>query len=985
MIQKIKKHQRLLLVILVVICMGIILIGGVRYIWTLRKNLQNQAIQNVMTVTIQQQQAFDNFISGDQERLHSYAEYFSNNDHANAAEIQRQLTMFDDIDAIYSVICLDEGWFCSNTTEEIRTVDEENLNRYRSLTGRGVRDSYIGLFSGNPKFGYYESFTFKNGHKGLIQKSYDRTKVSETFSLSFYNNQGLAYVVNEDGEILLRSIGMISDHLYENIFDIVADIYGQQADINHFAESLKNHETGSMIFNGDRGAYVYSYAPMQNVTGWYLVSIVPVNAITEETNHMLHDSQMALGFLILILIICAVLVLLMWSAHKDIEAKEQAAEYQAQLFDIFATHLSLNTDDLYMLIDHETEILEYVSPNAERVLGVNSRQIIDALEASDMSIAPEESKAYYEKVKALAPGEAAPPRSVERIISKTGERKYFLENAYCVSLQGRTKRVVYISDRTKERQAQNSLSEALQMAQTANAAKSAFLSSVSHDIRTPMNAIIGFLTLMRDEADNPKMVVEYAQRIDAASQHLLGLINDVLDMNKIESGNATLNITEMNLAEVIDEINTIIRPQTNNKNQTFDIYVSHLTYEHLLGDKLRVNQILINLLSNAVKYTPEHGTVRMRVEELPQVVDDYSRIRFTISDNGMGMSDDYLKVIFDPFTREDNEAIHQIQGTGLGMAITKSLVDLMGGSIQVESKLNEGSTFIVELELRIQEQEDDPKFWTDHKITRMIVADDEEDVCRIIVKAMSRTGVIADYATDGETAIQMMRSSREAGKPYDLILLDWKMPNLNGLETARLIRKNYSENIPIVLLTAYDWSEIELEAREIGIDHFMPKPFFMSTFKQAIRRVMGNHKKTPTSQTSAVKDKHILVVDDIEPNRIVLVKILTTQGANCDTANNGEEAVMKFEASKPGDYDLILMDVQMPVMDGYTATKMIRSSSHPSAKTIPIIAMTANAFVEDVRNAIDSGMDAHIAKPVQRDKLNATIQQVLEKAEERAL
>jgi len=532
----------------------------------------------------------------------------------------------------------------------------------------------------------------------------------------------------------------------------------------------------------------------------------------------------------------------------------------------------------------------------------------------------------------------------------------------------------------KEQEQKEILKDALHMAQAASEAKTSFLSSVSHDIRTPMNAIIGFLALMKDEAENPDMVRQYIQRIDAASKHLLGLINDVLDMNKIESGSTTLNLAEMNLAEVIEEINTIIRPQAKAKNQTFDIFASHLNFEHLVGDKMRINQILINLLSNSVKYTPENGHIEMRVEELPQVVNNYSRIRFTVSDNGRGMSEDYLKVIFDPFTREETKASREIQGTGLGMAITKNLVDLMGGAIHVESRLGEGSTFTVELELHIQEKEDDPGFWNEHKVSRMIVTDDDEEVCHGIVRAMSRAGVETDYATDGETAVRMMREHREAGNPYDLILLDWKMPALDGLETARLIRKNYSEKIPILLLTAYDWSDIEAEAVEIGIDHFLPKPFFMSTFKGAVRRIMDGHRNNEVGgQSDVVRDKHILVVDDVEINRIILVEILSALGAVCDEAENGQEAVETFEKSQPGDYDLILMDVQMPVMDGYAASRAIRSSSHPSAQTVPIIAITANAFVDDVRDAIDSGMDAHIAKPIQVDNMKSTIQQVLEK------
>ncbi len=987
MMKKIKKHQRMLLVILIVICMGIILTGGVYYVETLRNNLQNQAIQNVMTVTMQQQQAFDNFTSGDRERLHSFAQYFSRRTSDSVEEIEEMLDLFYEVDADYTVVNLDTGLSCSNKTEEAFQMPEDRMAAIQStLSSDDDNGQDAGLFCNDTLFGYYECFTFSDGVPALIQKGYERQVVSETFSLSFYNDQGLAYVVNQEGDILLRSLDMIKDELHDNIFDIVFEVYGQQADVDTFTKALRARETGSTIFTGEQGAYVYTYVPVKSVEECYLVSIVPVEAIAEEADRILMNSQMTLGFLMLVLIICIVFVVLIWRTNKEIKDKDQAIDYQSQLFNIFSVYLSQNMNDVYMMLDQETDEVEYVSPNVERVFGVGPEDVVSALRAEDLAGDPEATEAHYAEVSALTPGQSVKPRSTERINPKTGEHKYFLESAYCALIQGKSKRMVYISDRTKERQDQNNLAEALHMAQAANDAKSAFLSSVSHDIRTPMNAIIGFLALMRDEADNPGMVMEYTQRIDAASQHLLGLINDVLDMNKIESGSATLSISEMNLAEVIDEINTIIRPQTRAKNQIFDIFVSHMNYEHLLGDKLRINQILINLLSNAVKYTPENGTVQMRVEELSQVVNDYSRIRFTVSDNGLGMSEDYLKVIFDPFTREETRITHEIQGTGLGMPITKSLVDLMGGTIHVESEPNKGSTFVVELELRIQERENDSKFWAEHKVTRMIVADDDEEVCHNIVKTMSQTGVITDYSTDGENAIQMMRSAREAGHPYDLILLDWKMPNLNGLETARLIRKNYPDKIPILLLTAYDWSEIEQEAMEIGVNHFMPKPFFMSTFKGAIRRVMGSLKKDEGRQSDVVQGKHILVVDDIEVNRIILVKILSSLGAGCDIAGNGQEAVEKFESSKPGEYDLILMDVQMPVMDGYTATKTIRGSGHPSARTVPIIAMTANAFVDDVRDAIDSGMDAHIAKPVQIDKLKSTIQQVwdsrLEQAEE---
>jgi Signal transduction histidine kinase len=500
-----------------------------------------------------------------------------------------------------------------------------------------------------------------------------------------------------------------------------------------------------------------------------------------------------------------------------------------------------------------------------------------------------------------------------------------------------------------------------------------------------MNAIMGLVTLLSQEADNPERVLEYTQRINAASQHLLGLINDVLDMNKIEGGNATLNISEVNMAEVIEELNVIIRPQSKAKDQNFRIFASSFTHERLLGDKLRINQVLINILSNAVKYTQEGGCIELNVCELPGVTEGYSRVEFVIRDNGQGMSPEYLEVIFQPFTREEGSATREIQGTGLGMAITKSLVDLMGGSIEVESELGAGTTFTLDLDLRnCEDDEDDLAFWERHGVRRMLVADDDEYVCQNIVKAMKHTGVDIRYTTSGKKVVEMMRTARERGEPYDVMILDWKMPGFDGMETARLIRKNYPVKIPILFFTSFDWSEIEEEALEVGVNNFLTKPFFMHSFKEAVERLMDSGKdkleRTDSQAESVFAGKHILVVDDIEVNRLILVKILESLGASvCDIAKDGQEAVDMFNSSSAGEYDVIFMDVQMPVLDGYGATRAIRVSGHPSAKSVPIIAMTANAFMDDIRDALESGMDAHVSKPVVVDQLKSTFQEVLER------
>ena len=660
--------------------------------------------------------------------------------------------------------------------------------------------------------------------------------------------------------------------------------------------------------------------------------------------------------------------------------KDRELRHQQQMLDIFSTFLADKVDDVYMMMDATGTKIEFITPNVERVLGVSYHEILSdpsrighAKYFSGWEIG---SKGLSE----LEPGMSLEPMETERIHQKTGEPGRFQESVYCVELQGAKKIIVYISDRTREWKSRSALAEALKMAEVASKAKSTFLSSVSHDIRTPMNAIMGLVTLLQEEADNPPHVLEYTQKISAASQHLLGLINDVLDMNKIESGSAVLNISDITLAELIDELNTIIRPQTNAKNQTFEIHTAALVNEHVLGDRTRISQIMINILSNAVKYTQSGGRIVMWVEELPQAEKNYSRIRFTVSDNGQGMSKEYQQIIFDPFTRDQEIVWNQMQGTGLGMSITKRLVDLMGGTIHVESALGKGSTFTVELELRIQEQENDPAFWDKHRLSRMIVVDDDEVICQSIVKKMGGTGVVTHYATEGAKAVEEICNARKNGTPYDLVLLDWKMPGQDGMETARRIREEYSGHPPLLLFTAYDWAEIKEDALHAGIEHFLPKPFFLSNFKDTLRR-MGKEKGIPDLQDGgdAIAGKKFLVVDDIEVNRMILVKILKTLGADCDEAVDGQDALERFTASWPGEYDTILMDIQMPHLNGYDATRAIRASGHPAAQSVAIIAMSANAFIDDIRKSLESGMDAHIPKPVVVNQLKQTIREVLEK------
>lgn len=538
-------------------------------------------------------------------------------------------------------------------------------------------------------------------------------------------------------------------------------------------------------------------------------------------------------------------------------------------------------------------------------------------------------------------------------------------------------------EREYEREQHNKqLTEALQAAQVASNSKTTFLSNMSHDIRTPMNAILGFTTLLSKDADNPMKVREYTNKITASGQHLLSLINDVLDVSKIESGKAVLTIGEFTLNNMVSSVDAIIRPMAKSRKQTFDVTVTGIRNERLIGDETRLNQILINLLSNSVKYTPEGGNIWLRIIGLEQRSSQYEHIRIEVEDNGYGMTPEYLEVIFDAFTRAENSTTNKVQGTGLGMAITKSIVELMGGTIEVSSEVDKGSLFTVELELRIPDERTDEQFWQESGIQRILSIDDDKDIGENIQTLMRDTGIQVDLALDGEAALGQIRTAYEQDNRYGVILLDWKMPDMNGIEMARQIRSLVSDDTLIFSLTAYDWEGIQEEAVHAGVDGFLTKPFFVSAFKEKLLELQNiSVSEEDEIEDTTMEGCHFLVVEDNEINSEILREFLTVENATCEVAENGQEALEVFTASEPGRFDAIFMDVQMPVMNGYAATKAIRALERDDAKTIPIIAMTANAFAEDVKDAKDAGMNEHIAKPINMETVKRTLGKYLKKEE----
>ena len=539
-------------------------------------------------------------------------------------------------------------------------------------------------------------------------------------------------------------------------------------------------------------------------------------------------------------------------------------------------------------------------------------------------------------------------------------------------------------EREAEREIHNKqLAEALQAAQIASKSKTTFLSNMSHDIRTPMNAILGFTTLLAKDADNPAKVRDYTKKITSSGQHLLSLINDVLDVSKIESGKVVLTTGEFTLSSLVSSVDAIIRPMAKEKAQNFYVSVTDIKHEYLVGDETRINQILINLLSNSVKYTQERGSIWFRIIGVEQRSGQFEHIRIEVEDNGYGMTPEYLETIFDAFTRAENSTTNKVQGTGLGMAITKNIVELMGGTIDVSSEVNKGTLFRVDLELRIPSGLSDEQFWADSGLSRILAVDDDIEILKSVQTLMKDTDIPVDTALSGEEAIAMAQASCDTDGGYDVILLDWKMPEMDGIETAKKLRGIIPETVPILFLTAYDGDEVQDEAYSMENTGFLAKPFFVSAFKEALLKLRKDqsHKNhiPETASDSCLNGLRFLVAEDNDINAEILSELLDLEGAVCEIVENGQLALERFAGAAAGEFDAILMDVQMPVMNGYEASRRIRALERADAADIPIIAMTANAFAEDVKDALNAGMNVHIAKPIDMGLLKKTVKQYVSK------
>ena len=723
---------------------------------------------------------------------------------------------------------------------------------------------------------------------------------------------------------------------------------------------------------------VYQPAGFQN---WLIFGIVPKNVVNANISTL---QILTMGLVAFVCFVLGVVVVIIIIRQNRLKLKEKDTQLLAR--ETLFSSVSNEVDDVFLMLDAETAQVEYISPNVERLLGLSTEQITSNVRVMQKLIRNDSAPKQGDFLLDILPGEQH-EWNVEYMHQQTGEKRWFHTVALCNDVEGNRKYIMMISDRTKDKRINQALEEAVHSAESANRAKSTFLSNMSHDIRTPMNAIIGFTTLASANTGNEEKMKDYLSKILSSSNHLLSLINDVLDMSRIESGKINLEEQEANLSEIFHDIKTIIGGQIHAKQLELYMDVMDVMDEDVLCDKTRLNQVLLNLLSNAIKFTPAGGMVSVRVAQLPGAPEGKGQYEIRVKDTGIGMSREFAEKIFEPFERERTSTVSKIQGTGLGMAISKNIIDMMGGTIEVHTEQGKGTEFVIRLTLRLQSERRSIEKIAELEGLKALVVDDDYNTCDSVTKMLTQVGMRSEWTLSGKEAVLRAKNAFERSDAFHAYIIDWRLPDMNGIEVTRQIRR-FGDDTPIIILTAYDWSDIEEEARKAGVTAFCSKPMFMSDLRDTLMTAIGQQQTKNAdlllhrNDTLDFKDKRLLLVEDNELNREIAMEILGEYGFHIDTAENGVEVLEKVSASRPGDYDLILMNIQMPVMDGYEATRRIRLLDNSELSSIPIIAMTANAFDEDRKAALECGMNGFISKPLDLKEFIQVLNNVLDKKQQ---
>lgn len=818
--------------------------------------------------------------------------------------------------------------------------------------------------------------TYKGFDYEAIAISFNNSDLVETLEISAFNGQSVSYVIRPDGRVVVDT----TDDEHKKIYNLLAMLreYSDlsKEEIDAIQEDFLQGRSGAAVFGAGSTNYYLVYEAV-DFDNWIVLGIVPTDVVNASMNTLQYCTLLVVAGAAVALI-TALTVFFIRRYRRSLSRKDTEILYRENLF----STLSSNVDDIFAMLDSETLRVDYISSNVEKLVGIPERTVRNNIRVVDSLVKNKENGLILDRLPTIMPGEQA-EWDREYIHQQTGESRWFHATALCREIGEAKKYILVLSDRTRDKKINQELEDAVSMARNANKAKSTFLSNMSHDIRTPMNAIIGFATLAISNIDNPEKAKDYLTKILSSGNHLLSLINDILDMSRIESGKIQLDETETNLSEMLHDIRTIIGGQIHAKHLELYMDVIDVTDEDVYCDKTRINQVLLNLLSNAIKFTAPGGTISLRMIQIHKAPPGQGLYEIRVKDTGIGMSPEFAERIFEPFEREHTSTVSRIQGTGLGMAISKNIIDMMDGSIEVYTEQGKGTEFVIRLTLRLQTEHGCAENIKELEGLKVLVADDDFNTCDSVTKMLTQIGMRSEWTLFGKEAVLRARHSLEISDPFHAYIIDWRLPDMNGIEVSRQIR-SLDDVTPIIIITAYDWTDIEAEAKAAGVTAFCAKPIFMSDLRKALLNTLSqkNAKEEavlPVSdKTAGFKGKKLLLVEDNELNREIAYEILREYGFIIDTAENGSEALDKISASAPGDYDLVLMDIQMPIMDGYEATRRIRALENTALSSVPIVAMTANAFDDDRRAAAECGMNGFISKPINMQEVIKALQGVFD-------
>lgn len=969
-----RKKLRFIIATLVLL-VGIVT-AGVRYYTFVSQIIYSESVAHLTEIFRQTNSSLSSLVEQNWTNLHMWEAYL--HDVSDESEIQNY------VEGLKDKTGFKDFYFISAKSGDYMTVNGKTgyLDLKENLADQNIQGQDIVMntvIPGQPQLLVFAVPVAKGNYQGfeydVIATSYNNSEIVNLLDIAAYEGCASSYVIHSDGRTIVDNAVNKQQEIY-NFLALLRQYSDLNADeISAIQKDFKQGQSGATIVKLGEEKYYLIYEST-GIQDWTILGIVPTDVVNASMNSLQTTTSLIMGGVSL----CLAGFVLVWLFRRtriSLKRKDKEILYRDELF----SKLSINVDDAFLMLDAVSFQVDYVSPNVERLLGLSAEQITSDVRVMKKLLENNSTLKQWDFLSDILPGDQH-EWNMEYTHQQTGERRWFHTVALCSDVEGDKKYILVLSDRTADKKTNLALEEAVHSAESANRAKSTFLSNMSHDIRTPMNAIIGFTTLASANTGNEEKIREYLSKILSSSQHLLSLINDVLDMSRIESGKINLEETEANLSDILHDIKTIISGQIYAKQLELYMDVMDVTDEDVLCDKTRLNQVLLNLLSNAIKFTPAGGTVSVRITQLSGVPEGKGLYEFRVKDTGIGMSQEFAQRIFEPFERERTSTVSQIQGTGLGMAITKNIIDMMGGTIEVHTKQGEGTEFVIRVALCLQAERRITQKIPELEGLKALVVDDDYNTCNSVTKMLTRVGMRSEWTLYGKEAVLRTKNAFERDDVFNAYIIDWRLPDMNGIEVTRQIR-SLGDDTPIIILTAYDWSDIEEEARNAGVTAFCSKPMFLSDLYKTLMTAIGQQ-EDKNGETLSLADvapdfrgKHLLLVEDNELNREIALEILGEYGFHIDTAENGAVALEKVSVSKPGDYDLVLMDIQMPVMDGYEATRRIRQLENSEQSSIPIIAMTANAFDEDRKAALECGMDGFISKPLDLKELIQVLNSVL--------